>query len=170
MITHLKHIFLTTMCDIKCKYIARMYAGTVTCRHCSWSIIVHTVVGRSALNVLSYTSSRVTRTHPPTTITVQCTHSHPTMMKLTPPFRRFHWRWMAGRCFIQINCRICDAVFAIVLGVFAYKQILGRTETQTCDRMCSQSIRTVWDISRDDRAIIATCSLLTPTDLSRILV
>ena len=37
------------------------------------------------------------------------------------------WRWrsidrdrltMAGRCFIQINSRVCDAVFAIVLGVF----------------------------------------------------
>ena len=38
--------------------------------------------------------------------------------------------------------------------------MLGRTETRTRDRM----IRTVRDISRDDRAIIATCSLRTPTD------
>ena len=35
---------------------------------------------------------------------------------------------------------------------------------RTRDRMCFQSIRTVCDISRDDQAIIATGSLLTPTD------
>ena len=34
------------------------------------------------------------------------------------PFRRFRWRSMAGRCFIQINSRAGDSVFAIVLGVF----------------------------------------------------
>ena len=34
--------------------------------------------------------------------------------------------------------------------LFAYKKLLGRTETRTCDRMCFQTIRTVWDISRDD--------------------
>ena len=68
---------------------------------------------------------------------------------------------MAGRCFILINSRVCDAVIAIVLCVFfAYKKILGRTETRTRDRMCFQSI----DISRDNRARIATCSLLTSTD------
>ena len=47
---------------------------------------------------------------------------------------------------------------------FAYKKILGRTETRTRDRMYGQSIRTVRDISRDDRARIATCSLRTSTD------
>ncbi len=33
---------------------------------------------------------------------------------------------MAGRCFIQINSRVCEAVFAIVLDVFrvAYKKLL----------------------------------------------
>ena len=41
-----------------------------------------------------------------------------TMTKLTPPFRLFRWRWMTGRCFIQINSRMCDVVFQIVLGVF----------------------------------------------------
>ena len=45
---------------------------------------------------------------------------------------------------------------------FAYKKWLGRTETRTRDRMCFQSIRTVWDIYWDDRARIATCSLLKP--------
>ena len=48
---------------------------------------------------------------------------------------------------------------------FAYKKMLGRTETRTRDRMYFQTIRTVRDISQDDRAIIATCSLRTPTDI-----
>ena len=34
------------------------------------------------------------------------------------PFRRFRWRSMASRCFIQINSRVGDSVFEIVLGVF----------------------------------------------------
>ena len=42
--------------------------------------------------------------------------------------------------------------------------MLGRTETRTRDRMCLGMIRSVRDISRDDRARIATCSLRTPTD------
>ena len=41
--------------------------------------------------------------------------------------------------------------------------MLGRTEMQTRDKMYCQTIRTVRDISRDDRARIATCSLRTPT-------
>ena len=42
--------------------------------------------------------------------------------------------------------------------------MLGRPETQTRDVIYCQTIRTVRDISRDDRARIATCSLRTPTD------
>ena len=34
------------------------------------------------------------------------------------PIRWFRWRSMTGRCFIQINSRAGDSVFAIVLGVF----------------------------------------------------
>ena len=45
--------------------------------------------------------------------------------------------------------------------------MLGRTDTQTRERKDLQSIRTVWDISRDDRAKIATCSLRTATDRSK---
>ena len=41
--------------------------------------------------------------------------------------------------------------------------MLGRTETRTRDRTYCQTIRTVRDISRVDRAKIATCSLRTPT-------
>ena len=42
--------------------------------------------------------------------------------------------------------------------------MLGRTETRTRDRIYCQTMRTVRDISRDDRARIATCSLRTLTD------
>ena len=47
---------------------------------------------------------------------------------------------------------------------FAYKKMLGRTDTRTREKMYCQTILTVRDISRDDRARIATCSLRTPTD------
>ena len=40
------------------------------------------------------------------------------MTELTPLFAKFRWRSMAGRCIIQINSRVGDSVFAIVLGVF----------------------------------------------------
>ena len=54
------------------------------------------------------------------------------------------------------------------------KKLLGHTETRTRDRLYCQTIRSVRDISRDDRARIATCSLRTPTDrqtdLWRIIV
>ena len=54
--------------------------------------------------------------------------------------------------------------FPEVLCFSLIKKMLGRTETRTRDRMCFQMIWIVWDISRDDRARIATCSLLTSTD------
>ena len=44
------------------------------------------------------------------------------------------------------------------------KKMLGRIEMRTRNRIYCQTIRTVRDISRDDRARIATCSLRTPTD------
>ena len=59
------------------------------------------------------------------------------------PFHRFHWRSMAGRLFIQINTRAGDPV-SRGFGCFSrIKKLLGRTETQTRDRMYHQSIRTV---------------------------
>ena len=42
--------------------------------------------------------------------------------------------------------------------------MLGLTETRTHDRINCQTMRTVRDISRDDRARIATCRLRTLTD------
>ena len=59
---------------------------------------------------------------------------------------------------------------SLVWGFFAYKKILGRTETRTRDRMYFGRIRSVRDISRGDRARIGTCSLRTPTDLRQIIV
>ena len=79
-------------------------------------------------------------------------------------FRRFRWRSMASRCFIQINTCAGDPVSPRFWVFFVYKKLLGRIETWTRDRMCFQSIRTAWDTSWDDRARIATCSLLTATD------
>ena len=58
---------------------------------------------------------------------------------------------------------------ALVWVFFAYKKILGRTETRTRDRMYLGRIRSVRDISRGDGARIATCSLRTPTDLRHIV-
>ena len=58
-----------------------------------------------------------------------------------------------------------DSAFAIVYGCFSHiKKMLGRTEMRTRDRMYCQTIRSVWDISRGDRARIATCSLRTSPD------
>ena len=71
---------------------------------------------------------------------------------------------------IQLTTRVGDAVFAIILIFFAYKKKLGRIETRTRDRIYCQTIRTVRDISRDNRARIATCSLRTPTEIRRIIV
>ena len=66
---------------------------------------------------------------------------------------------------IQLTTRVGHAVFAIGLEVVhVYTKLLGRIETRTRDKMYLGRIRSVRDISPDDRAIIATCSLRTPTD------
>ena len=44
------------------------------------------------------------------------------------------------------------------------KKLPGQTEMQTHERKKWQSIQTIWDISRDDRARTAACSLRTATD------
>ena len=51
---------------------------------------------------------------------------------VSTPFHRFRWRPMAGRCFVQINSRADDSVFAIVVGVFR----VGRTVTRTRGTKC----------------------------------
>ena len=72
---------------------------------------------------------------------------------------------MAGSSVIQINTRAGKLISQRFLMFFAYiKKLLGRTEARTRDMMYCQTIRTVRYISRDDRARIATCRLLTQTD------
>ena len=65
---------------------------------------------------------------------------------------------------IQINTRTGDPIRPRFWKFFAYKKLLGQTETRTRARMYCQAIRIVRDISRDDQARIATCSLRTLTD------
>ena len=74
------------------------------------------------------------------------------------------------RCFIQINTREGDPVSRGSVCFSRIQKMLGRTETRTRERMYCQSIRTVRNMSRDNRARIASCSLITATDLRRIIV
>ena len=106
------------------------------------------VFGNSVYPALSFGGDTKTHTH-------RRLHSgsmrrwRPSVTKLTPSF-------MAGSWVIQIDTRF---------GSFScIKKMLGRAETRTRDRMYCQMIRTVKDNFRDDRAIIVTCSLRTPTD------
>ena len=84
--------------------------------------------------------------------------------EVNAPFSPVPLAFMAGSWVIQINTPAGDPVSPRFCMFFVYKNLLGRNETLTRDRMYCQAIRTVRDISRDDRARIATCSLLTPTD------
>ena len=78
------------------------------------------------------------------------------------PFRLSPFWWVVGD---QLNTlavtRFLHALFA---GFSPIIKLLGRTEMRTRKMRKWHSIRTVWDISRDDRASIATCSLRTATD------
>ena len=72
---------------------------------------------------------------------------------------------VTGRPLVHSTVKYAKVGFCgSLLLFFAYKKLLGRTETRTRDMIYCQTIRTVRDISRDDRARIATCSLRTPTD------
>ena len=88
---------------------ARTHARTHSCTH----PLMHARTN-ARTHKRAYTHSR-SRT--PTTVAIMVVDGsvRPTMTKLTLPFRR---RWIAGSCFIKINSSICEAVFAIVVGVF----------------------------------------------------
>ena len=58
-------------------------------------------------------------------------------------FRRFRWRSMAGRRFIQINTRAGDPVSPSFEVFSRIKKLRRRTETRTKYRMYCKSIRTV---------------------------
>ena len=114
---------------------------------------------RACTHACTHTHTAHIRAHPLTAVkfvTVRWVGVHPVsaMMELRPlspgPLLHSnkHTRWRSDS--------------PEVLDVF--RILLGRTETRTCDRMYCQTIGTVSDISQDDRARIATCSLQTPTD------
>ena len=65
------------------------------------------------------------------------------------PFRR-----VAGDQWVVHSITLARSTrFREFLVFFAYKKLLGRTETRTRERNCFQSIRTVSDISRDEQKL-----------------
>ena len=66
--------------------------------------------------------------------------------------------------FIQQTIERPPAFVKVYVCFSRVKQKLSRIEMRTRDRIYCQTIRTVRDISRDDRARIATCTLRTLTD------
>ena len=146
-------------------------------------IIIIISLGKISLSYIANTS----RTHACTpvrahTLTLANTHTpHPdhrcSLYRCAQSVRhgwahRFR-RWRDnGRSVIHCNKQHAgDSVLTIGLVFFSrIKQSVGRTETRTRDRIYFQTIRSVWDISRGDRGIIATCSLRTTRDLRQIIV
>ena len=155
-------IIIISLGQISLSYIANPHTHTHTHTH-----------ARARTHTHAHTRAH-TRTH---TRTHARTHAHAhrrrhsgcccsmrqTVTQLTPLF-------VAGRSFIQINTCAGNTVSARFWVFFAFTKLLARTETRTRDMMCFQSIRTVCDISRNDRARIATSSLRTVTYLWRIIV
>ena len=81
--------------------------------------------------------------------------------------KKRQWRRHANEKTLEQNASIeRRPAFAKVYVCFScIKKMLGRIETRTRDRTYCQTIQTVRDISLDDRARIATCSLRTLTDI-----
>ena len=110
-----------------------------------------------------------TRTHPPTTVAIQVVAVRwvgaPNHGEVNGPFSPAPLA-MNDESVLHSNKQSCmrRGIRESFGCSSRIKTILGRTEARTRNRMCCQSIRTVGAISRDDRARIATRSLLTPTD------
>ena len=133
-------------------------------------------LGEILLSYIANTSPTHTRMHTRANArmnTHACTHTHTAVAAV----HVFAIRWVgrptvtarsagdnAGHWPLKWNTGTGGPVSSRFWRFFAYKQILGRTETRSRDRMYCQSIRTVRDISRDYRARIATCRLRTSTD------
>ena len=128
-------------------------------------IIIIISLGEILLSYIANTSRTHAHTHthtPPSPFRFDASVT-PKHDKVNAPFSPVPLAFMAGSWVIQINTHAGDPIFP---RFFAYiiNKLLGRTETRTRDRMYCHTIRIVRDISRDDRARIATCSLRTPTD------
>ena len=100
-----------------------------------------------------------THTHTPPSPSRYDASVAPKRDEVNAPFSPFPLAFMAGSWAIQINTHAGGPISPRIWMFFAYKKMIGRTETRTRDRMYCQPLRTV----RDCRARIATCSLLTPT-------
>ena len=98
-----------------------------------------------------------------------CTHTR-TYLRTHPPIAvqvvAVRWLGVNGRSVLHSNkqSRMRRGIRDSFGCLSRIKKVLGRTEMRTRDMMCVQSIRTVWDISREDRARIANCSLLSSID------
>ena len=124
-------------------------------------IIIIIILGQIFLSYIANTS----RTHAHARTHTHRRSRHTGYRYSVAPNRDGPLRWRQCRSLaIEINTGSGGPVLPEVLGVFRLQKNLGRTETRTRDRMYCQTIRTVRDISQDDRARIATCSLRTPTD------
>ena len=105
-------------------------------------------------------------------LTLANTHT-PTHVSVRPTMTDQSWlgallfdagKTMPDRRLIEINnVRGRHSIHESQVSFSRIKKLLGRIETRTLDRMYLGRMRSVGDISRDDRARIATCSLRTPT-------
>ena len=102
------------------------------------------------------------RTHPREVAVNACTHTpHMYTSPYCQPWRPTSLGDNSWSLAIEINTGTDGPVSPRFCVFFAYKKMLGQTDMRTRERMYCQTIWTVRDISRDDRAKIATCSLRT---------
>ena len=88
---------------------------------------------------------------------VHCRSGWSVAMNHDCSYRR-HWFYLIDHSHGRRGIRYSFGCFSRI------QKMLERIETRTRDRIYSQTIRTVRDFSRDDRARITTCGLRTPTD------
>ena len=146
-------------------------------------IIIIISLGQILLSYIANTSRTHERTHERTHAST-LVRTHPRERVHTPPPPPTHtppspYRYSKGLCQPTVSARSAgDNSWSMAIEIktgtggrfprgvecFSHiKKLLSRTETRTRERMYWQTIRTVRDISRDDRARIATCRLRTPT-------
>ena len=130
-----------------------------------YTLVVAVLTAVGAVHVVAVPTARWRSTV--TTVccrrSVHCRSGRSVAMNHDRSYRR-HWFYSLDQSRGRRGIRYSFGCFSRI------KKMLGRIDTRTRDRIYCQTIRTVRDISRDDRARIATCSLRTPTDLRRIIV
>ena len=100
-------------------------------------------MGQILLSYIANTSRTHARAHTPTTVAVRCI-GVPNQAIMVGRTAFYAGETMAGRWSIELNNMRATLLLTIGLGFFPrIKQILGRTETRTRDRICFQTIRSV---------------------------